>query len=87
MLIGRKAESEATGHSWRRNLSQVPLPTGGGNTRPPCHPFMEHSPMNLFLDTKWKETLRKGFPSKNVRDGDRYQSGFFTEIFRRKHES
>jgi hypothetical protein len=61
MLLGRMAASEATGHSWRRNLSRVPPPTGGGKIRLPCHPFKEHFPMNSFLNAAKNETLRKGF--------------------------
>jgi hypothetical protein len=43
------------GHSWRRTLSQVPPPTGGGNTRRPCHPSKEHPPMNSSPNAPWKE--------------------------------
>jgi hypothetical protein len=59
------------GHSWRRTPLRGSPPTGGGNTRPPCHPSKEHPPMNLSLYAPWKEgkersdcwkeTLKKGF--------------------------
>jgi hypothetical protein len=64
MLLGKEVESKASGHSWRRNLSQVPPPTGSGKNRPPCHPFKEHPPMDLFLDSQQEETLGKGFPRR-----------------------
>ncbi len=62
------------GHSWRRTLSQGPPPTGGGNTRPPCHPSKEHPPMNSSSDAprkggrersdRWRKTRNKGFPPR-----------------------
>jgi len=66
------------GHSWRRTLFEVPPPTGGGNTRRPCHPSREHPPMNSSPNApgkggrerseRWRETLKKGFPPR-VSDG------------------
>jgi hypothetical protein len=66
------------GHSWRRTLLQVPPPTGGGNTRRPCHPSKEHPPMNSSPNApwkegrersdRWKETPTKGFLPR-VSDG------------------
>jgi len=61
------------GHSWRRTLSQVPPPTGGGNTRLPCHPSKEHSPMNSSPDAPWKcPGSAKYWKKKFLRRGTRF---------------